>query len=164
MHADHPLRAVGRFRDRGDRKRRCIRREDRIGWRGGIERPEDRPLQGEILQGRLDDDLCLRPDRVERCGFAQPGEASVDPIVDRIGVEIELRRAASETVPDPGSASLDRSLVHIVEDDLVAVFEGELGDPAPIVPAPTIPTTPTMGARRPRSPCSRSFGLRTRRD
>ena len=67
---------------------------------------------------------------------AQPGEPAVDPVVDRVGVELELRRAAGEPVADPVRPRSMAAVVDVVEDDLVAGLERELGDPGAHRPGP----------------------------
>ena len=51
-------------------------------------------------------------------------------------VEVEARGPADEAVADPLPAAFDGGLVDVVEDDLVAVLEGELGDPGAHRPGP----------------------------
>ena len=122
------LRPACGLGDRADRERARVRREDRVGCRCGIERPEDRPLELEVLERGLDDDAGLGTDRVERMAVPEPGQAALDPLVDRVRVQVELRGSPGEAVADPCPPALDRGLVDVVEDDLVAGLERELGD------------------------------------
>ena len=129
VETEDALRAGRRLGDRGDRERARVRREDRVGRGDGVEHPEDRPLEVQILERGLDDDVGLRPDGVERVAVPEASQPPVDPVVDRVGVELQSRRAAGEPVTDPLPPALDRGLVDVVEDDLVAGLERELGDP-----------------------------------
>jgi hypothetical protein len=129
MKAEHMVRPVRRFRDRRHRQRTGIRGQDRFGGRLPIERAEDRPLEAEILDGRLDRDVSRRSHGVQRHCRAQGREPTLDPGIDRIRVELELRRAPPQPGPDPLDATVERLLVDVVEDDLVARLERDLGDP-----------------------------------
>ena len=75
------------------------------------------------------DDVGRRGDRVQRHRRAQVRKATLDPVVDRIRVELELRRAPAEAGADPLDPSFERLLVDVVEHDLVARLERDLGDP-----------------------------------
>ena len=84
----------------GDRQRARVRGEDDVRRRLGIEGPEHRPLQVEVLERRLDDECGLGRQPVEDVGVTKPGHTPVDPGVDAVGVEPELRRPAAEPVAD----------------------------------------------------------------
>ena len=121
---------VGRGRDRRHGEGARVGREDRARREGGIERPEDRPLGLEVLEGRLDDKIGSRGrDVVEGGGVAQPFDPALDPRVGGIGVEIETGGAPFEAGPDARPAALDRGRVDVVQDHVVARLERELGDP-----------------------------------
>ena len=57
------------------------------------------------------------------------GDPAVDPRIDRVGVEVELRGAPAKSVTDAFGGALDRITVDVVEDDLPAGLERDLGDP-----------------------------------
>ena len=123
------LRPARRDCDRSHRQRARVRREERVRRRLPVERAEDRPLEVEVLERCLDRDVGRRGDRVERQRGPQVREPPVDPLVDRIRVELELRCPPSEADTDPLHACLERLFVDVVEDDFVARFERDLGDP-----------------------------------
>ena len=123
------LRPAGRDGDRGHRQRARVRREERLRRRLPVERAEDRPLEVEVLDRSLDGDVGSRGDRVERHRRPQVRKAPVDPLVDRIRVELELRGPPAKADADALHPCLERRFVDVVEDDLVARFERDLGDP-----------------------------------
>ena len=129
MEPEHVLRPAGRDRDRGHRQRARVRRQERVRRRLPVERTEDRPLEVEVLDRRLDGDVGRRGDRVERHRRPQVRKSPVDPLVDRIRVELELRGPPAKADPDPLHPCLERLFVDVVEHDLVARFERDLGDP-----------------------------------
>ena len=116
-------------RDRGHRQRAGVRCQDRLGGRLAVEHAENRPLQVEVLDGRLDRDVGRGGDSVERQRRAQGREPTLDPVVDRIRVEFELRRAPAQAGSNPLNPSLEGILVDVVEHDLVTRLERDLGDP-----------------------------------
>ena len=118
-----------RCRYRSDRQRARIRRQEHLRPAGCVEGAEDRPLELEILERRLDHDAGLRTDGIERVRVTKPGQPTGDPFVDAVRVEVQARGSASEAVADPGPTSRDRGLVDVVQDDLVPVLERQLGDP-----------------------------------
>ena len=120
----------GRARDRCHRDGARVGREDRA-WSGGrVERPEDRSFGLEILERRFDDEVRRRGrDVVEGRGVAQALETTLHPGVGGIGIEIEAGGAPFEAGPDARPAALDGGRVDVVDADLVAGFERELGDP-----------------------------------
>ena len=118
-----------RCRNRSDRQRARIRRQEHLRPAGCVEGAEDRPLQLEVLERRLDHDAGLRTDGIERVRVTKPGQPTGDPFVDAVRVEVQARGSASEAVADPGPTSRDRGLVDVVQDDLVPVLERQLGDP-----------------------------------
>ena len=120
------LVAIG---DRRHRQRARVRREERLRRRLPVERAEDRPLEVDVLERRLDDDVGRRGDRVERDRRPQVREPTVDPLVDRVRVELELRRTPPEADANPLDPSLERLFVDVVQHDLVARLERDLGDP-----------------------------------
>ena len=120
--------AGSRLGDRDHGQRARVRREGRVG-RGGIQCSKDVALELEVLDRGLDRDVDLAAEPGEGLGLAEARESAVDPVVDRVGVEAQLRRAFCEPVADPFTTPLDGGLVDVVNDDLVAVLEGELGDP-----------------------------------
>src|SRR5206468_1097097 len=67
---------------------------------------------------------------------AQPDEPTVDPVLDRVGIQVEARGTTGEPVPDAIGRVLEGRLVDVVQDDLVAGFESELGDAGPHGPRP----------------------------
>ena len=115
--------------NRRDGQRAGVRRQDRrrIGHR--VESPEDRPLEVEILEGGLDHDVGFIAELLEDDGVAQAADPLVDPVVDPRGIVGDLRRPPRQAVRDPVAAMSERRLVDVVEDDLVAGLERELGDP-----------------------------------
>ena len=123
------LRSARRDGNRRHRKRAGVRREERLRRRLPVDRAEDRPLEVDVLERRLDDDVCRRGDRVERDRGPEVCEPTVDPLVDRVGVELELRRTPPEADANPLDPSLERLLVDVVQRDLVARLERDLGDP-----------------------------------
>ena len=52
------------------------------------------------------------------------------------GIEIEPPRPSLQAGPDPTAAALDGGRVDVVDEDLVAGFERELGDPGAHRPGP----------------------------
>ena len=108
----------------------------------GVERPEDRLLEVEVLERRLDDERRLgrRPRRASARRAAVPS-ATVDPLVDRVGVELEPRGAAGR---GPSRIrSRPRSIAAGIESwstPRSPASSATWAIPAPIVPAPTIPT------------------------
>ena len=56
-------------------------------------------------------------------------EASVDPCLGRIRVEVEPAGAPLEARPDALATALDRGRVHVVEVDPMAGLDGQLRDP-----------------------------------
>ena len=65
---------------------------------------------------------------VQRARDMQPGRPALDPVVDRVGVEVQSRGAARQTVADPALDAGDRGRVEVVDADVVAGLEGDLGD------------------------------------
>ena len=59
VHADDPLGVAGGDRDLGDRQRRGVGREDRVGADDRVELAEDVLLEVEVLGHRLDDELAV---------------------------------------------------------------------------------------------------------
>ena len=72
--------------------------------------------------------------------WREAAEPRRDPVVGPIRVEVELGGASRQAVADPLATALDRRLVDVVEDDLVPASSATWAIPAPIVPAPTMPT------------------------
>ncbi len=68
-------------------------------------------------------------------------QAPVDPRVGGVGIEVEPAGAPLEAGPDALAAALDRGGVHVVEEDPWPASSASWAIPAPIVPAPTTPTT-----------------------
>ena len=61
-------------------------------------------------------------------GVAKVRYPPLDPVVDRVGVKVESGGAPREPVADARGRPLDRVEVDIVEHDLPAGFERDLGD------------------------------------
>ena len=61
--------------------------------------------------------------------MAEAAEPARDPVVVLSPSRSELAGAPRQAVADARAAALDGRLVHVVEDDLVAVLERDLGDP-----------------------------------
>jgi hypothetical protein len=57
VHADDALGVLGRDGDLGDRQRRGVRREDRVGGDDLVEPAEDLLLEVQVLGHGLDDEL-----------------------------------------------------------------------------------------------------------
>ena len=112
------------------RRARGVRREDRVGIGLPVESPEDVLLEGQILERRLDHHVGLSGDRDEGLGLAEAREPAVDPLIDRVCVEIELCGATCKSVANPMTPALDCLLVDVVQHDFVAVLQGELGNPS----------------------------------
>ncbi len=55
--------------------------------------------------------------------------AAVDPVVDRVGIELQPRGPPGEAVADAPATALDRGVVDVVQDDLAIGFERDLRDP-----------------------------------
>ena len=99
--AEDPLAVRRQRRDVGDPEGRRVRREDRVGVGLAVEGPEDVLLEGQVLERGLDHDVGLRGERDEGLGLAEAGEPAVDPVIDRVGVEIELCGATGESLANP---------------------------------------------------------------
>ena len=78
---------------------------------------------------RLDGDVDRRGNRVQRDRGPEVREPPVDPVVDRIRVELELRGPPAKADTDALHPCLERLFVDVVERDFVARFERNLGDP-----------------------------------
>ena len=129
MQTEDPLPVrLGRLRDRADRERAGVRGEDHVGRGLGVERPEDRSLETEVLERGLDDQRRLGREPIEDVRVAKTGHPPIYPVVDGVGIEVEPRRPTRETVADAGIRSFDRLGVHVVEHDLPVVLERDLGD------------------------------------
>ena len=108
-----------------------------FGPRRRIERAQDRALRGQVLEHGLDDQARVRIGQdVQRGCRPQAREAAVDPRLGRIRIEIEPPRPSLQARPDPATAALDGGRVDVVDQDLVAGFERELGDPGAHRPGP----------------------------
>ncbi len=94
-----------------------------------VERSEDRPLQREVLDRGLDDQVGVVGEPVDGRDVAHAVEPGSHPVVGVGLVEAELRGASRQSVADPLAASLDGRLVDVVEDDLAAGLERDLADP-----------------------------------
>ncbi len=129
MEPEHALRPAGRLGDGRDRQGAGIRREQDVRRRLGVERPEDRPLELEVLERCFDDERGLGRQAVEDVGVPKPGDPAVDPCIDRVGVEVQLRRPPGQPFAHPSRGPLDSHVVDVVDDDLPAGLERDLGDP-----------------------------------
>ena len=59
MHAYDALGPLGRFGDLGHRERRCVRRQHGVGASDAIELGERLPLELELFEDRLDDEVAV---------------------------------------------------------------------------------------------------------
>jgi hypothetical protein len=117
--------------DGRDGQRARVRREDRVGRCLRVERPEDRLLEPEVLERRLHDQRGLGRQAVEGVGVAEAADPAVDPVLDRVGIEIELGRTPRQTLADARARPLDGLWIDVVDHDFPAVLESDLGDPRP---------------------------------
>ena len=130
MEPDDPVRTgCRRLGDGRHGQRAGVRRQDRVGRGLGVEGAEDRLFEAQVLERRLDDQRRFGGQAVERVGMAESGKPAVDPVLDRVGVEVEPRCAATEPVTNAVARSVDRLGVDIVDDHFPTAFERHLGDP-----------------------------------
>ena len=126
-------------RDVGDPESGRVRGEDRVRIGLRVQGPEDVLLERQVLERGLDHDVGLGGERDEGLGLPEAGEPAVDPVIDRVGVEVQLGGPAGESLANAETAALDRLLVDVVEHDLVAVLQADLGDPGAHRPGPDDP-------------------------
>ena len=110
-------------------KRAGVRRKDRVGGRLCVERTEDRLFEPEVLEGGFHDQRGLGGKAIEGMRVAETGDPAVDPVLDRVGIQIQLGSAPRETVADALARAVDRLRIDVVDQDLPAVFQPDLGDP-----------------------------------
>ena len=129
-----------------DRERARVRRQDRVGRRRRVERPEDRVASGRGPRARPRS--TSRPPRASVALARWPSRPArrPRPIVDRVGVELELaaRRARPSRMPAAARARSrpDRRR----ESRPPAGLERDLGDAGTHRPAPTIRRSPASSA------------------
>ena len=123
--------SAGRLRDLGHRESARVGGEDHARVGDVVERSEDRPLQREVLDRGLDDQIGIVGESVDGRDVAHAVQPGSHPVGGVGLVEAELGGASRQPVADPLAASLDRRLVDVVEDDLAAGLERHLADPRP---------------------------------
>ena len=149
VRADHALRRPHTPADVGDGQRARVGRRGSVGLRRRVERPEHVLLELRMLGRRLEDDPepCLRAQRLEGVRVAHVGETPVDPVVDRVGVQVQLGGAPREAITDyrwtPRSRAISSTSYSTTS---WPASSATCPMPAPIVPAPTTPTTASSPA------------------
>ena len=104
-------------------------------------------LSREILQRRLDHDLRLRAgDGVEACASRKPASRPETQSSIAVRVQVETSGASPQAVADARATALDRGFIDVVEHDLVARLERELGDPGAHGPGSDHPDDPRSAA------------------
>ena len=131
VEADDPIRPGRRLGDLGDRERARVGGQDPRGVGHLVERPEDRPLQREILERRFDDEVGLVGQAVHGRDVADPVEAGLHPVVGLGRMQAAFHRPPCQPVEDPFARGVEGRLVDVVEDDLAAGLECHLADPGP---------------------------------
>ena len=139
MEAEHAIRSPGRLGDLGDREGARVGGEDDVAIGDRVERPEDRLLQGEVLEGRLDHEVGLVGQPVDGRDVADPVKPLRYPRLDPGRIEVQLPGAPRQPVADPFAAALDGGVIDVIEDDLAAGFERDLRDPGTHRPGPDDP-------------------------
>ena len=86
------------------------------------------PLEGEVLQGGLDDDVRLGRKGIEGRGDPQPRDDGLDVRA--------LRWMALKTAADPRHRRVERRRVDVMEDHVVAGRQDHLGDARTHRPGP----------------------------
>ena len=107
MQADDAARTGRRLGDLGDREGARVGGQDHLGLGDVIERPEDRPLQLQVLQGALDHEVGVVDQPVEGRHVSQPVQPGGDPGVGPVRIEAELRRPSRQAVADPLAPALE---------------------------------------------------------
>ena len=125
MHTDHTLRRRDARRDLGNRERRRIRGEDRVGPHDSLQCGEELELRAEVLDDRFDDKIAVG-EVGEIRGEREPLERSLalgrgHPLL----IDLPLKE-----VRDPVARGETDVLRHLAADGLVAGFDRQLRDPS----------------------------------
>ena len=110
MHADDAGGRLGGRGDAGDRNRRCVGGEDRVGAADAVEIAHHRFLQVELLEHRFDDDVAV--------GEILDRRRRLDPPKRRVlvgGRQLAARDEAIEALPDRPHAAVERRLGNVAE-------------------------------------------------
>ena len=130
VQAAEPIRPLRRRRQLGDAQRRGVRDEDRVRPDDLLERRVGLPLVVEVLDDRLDDEVAVLQ-ALERRRAAR-GSPSV---VSRVpAATLPLPRLVQELL-DPADALVERDVVDLADDRLVAGRRADLRDTGSHQPA-----------------------------
>ena len=131
MQAAEPVRPLRRRGELGDAERRGVREKDRVRLHERLERGVGLALLLQVLDNRLDDEVA-RSQRVERRGAGEVAERRVA----LIGGDFALRDAVLEEPLHPTETLVQRDLVDLAHDGLVAGGGGHLRDTGAHQPTP----------------------------
>jgi hypothetical protein len=129
MQADHTVRTARLLGDLGDREGTGVGGEDHVGAGNVVERPEDRPLQSEILHRGFDHEVGVIGQGVDGRDVPDPLEPRPNPFVGGLLVEVEFHRSPRQAIADPVATCRDGRFIDVEEDDLAAGLERHLADP-----------------------------------
>ena len=124
MQADEVLLALHPLGQLGDRQGRGVRPEQRVGRHHRLGLGEDRLLEGDLLEHRLDDEVAAGQVGI-LLGGRDPGQHLVAPGLGQLATGDGL----VEDLPRVVLSLLGRLERDVLEDDVDAVAGADVGDP-----------------------------------